>query len=159
MHDPHVVNRRQPGCHRARVGQPIGERPPIHLPGHDLISQRSAGRQLHHQEDASVGLFEVEHAADVRVLDLPRQLHLASQPLAPDPLPRVLRAQDLDRDRLIQRPVLRPDDDPHPPTPDDALDGVAPGENLPRANWSDLGDLDRGHTLGRGHPLVARSSV
>ena len=74
-------------------------------------------RQLHHQEHPPVGLPEIEHAADVRVVDLARQLHLARQPLRPRPLARKLRAHDLDRHRLPSVASCARTTTPMPPRP------------------------------------------
>jgi len=66
VNDAGCVNRGQARRDRARVGDArVGGARLQHARVH-LGAQR-ARRQLHHQEDVPVGLFEVEDAADVRM--------------------------------------------------------------------------------------------
>ena len=139
--DPGLMNRRQRRRHRARVGDARRQRPRPERPRLDLVAQRPLRRQLHHQEHAAVRVLEIEHAADVGVLDLARQLHLARQPRRPDLLARQLGAHDLDRDRLLQIAIVRAHDDARPAPPQHLFDRVAAAQHHPVADRNRLGEV------------------
>ena len=69
---------------------------------------------------------QVEHAHDVLALDLDDRASLAREALRVDFVERRLRAEQLDRDELVQRFVPRGEDEPHPTFTDDPVDDVLP---------------------------------
>ena len=88
---------------------------------------------LHHDVDRSVGhLIEVEHAHDVRVLDVHLDVRLATQ--ARDLAAVLCRraAQHFDGDLVPERHVLRGVDDADPARADLPPDAVLPAEHCSR---------------------------
>ena len=143
--DAGLVDRRQRRRDRARVGDPVGQRARRHHARPDLLAQRPL-RQLHDQEDATVGVLEVEDAADVRVLDLAGQLHLARQARRPHLLARELGADDLDRDRLSQIAIVRAHDDAAAAAAQHLLDRVATAQHHAVPDRKRLGEV-RAHVF------------
>ena len=71
------------------------------------LGQRVALDVLHHDEVGAVGLAPVEHADDVRVLQVGGRLRLAAEPLDEALVGRQGREQHLDRDRAVEQLVAR----------------------------------------------------
>ena len=73
----------------------------------ELVGERAPDEALHHDVDAPVGhLVEVEHADDVRVLDVHLDVRLAPEARDLAAVARRRAAQDLHRDLVPERHVL-----------------------------------------------------
>jgi hypothetical protein len=69
--------------------------------------ERAGVEQLHREVVQSRVLAEVERADDVRAGHAPRELDLLLEPLERARLPEQVAAHDLERDRLVERAVVR----------------------------------------------------
>ena len=81
--------------------------------------------EAHRDVELPVGLAGVVDRNHVRVVDRGRQLALAEKPVPKPSIRRQLRRQDLQRNRPIQRHVLRPIDHAHAAPADKRLHAVA----------------------------------
>ena len=123
--DPCPVQRRQPGDHRLGVRQAVREWPRRRQAALQLLAQGAALGQLHGQELVSVGLADVEDAADVPVLNRSRQAQLAGEALVPFGIARQLGLEHLQSDHDLRGPIEHPQDDAAAALPDDLLDLIA----------------------------------
>ena len=96
----------------------------------ELVGQRAPDEPLHDDVDAPVGhLVEIEHADDVGVLDVHLDVRLAPQARDLAAVSRRSAAQDLDRDLVSERHVLRRVDDADASGADLAPDAVLAAEH------------------------------
>jgi hypothetical protein len=128
--DSVVVNGGEPG------GDLAGERDrlPRGEPAHrlDEILERLPVDVLHRDVSDAGDLADLVHAADVQVGNLPRELNFPFEPLHPRSPGGGLGAEELERHRLVQHPVLRLVDLAHASGADVLDDEVAIGEDLSR---------------------------
>ena len=92
----------------------VGGVTPLGLLPADVRVERLAGDVLHHQDGAVDARREVVHAADVRVADGPRVQELLPERLVVAGHARLF-ADDLQRDGLLRRAVVREEDLTHAP--------------------------------------------
>ena len=125
-HRARVLHAIDPGTRPGRVGGRLRV-PALRL---DLRANRPHRRQLHREEFLAVGLADVEHAADVRVLDVPPDAQLAREPLGPNRIDRVFAPQDLQRHGNPRDAIERAQHAPAGPRPEHRLDLIAPGQHI-----------------------------
>src|SRR5262249_14345300 len=95
--------------------------------------------QLHREKDAAtLRGSEVKNVDDAGMSDLGGRPGLAAEAREHVGLARVLRAQNLERDRAPELDVLGCVDGAHPTVPDTSVDLVAPGDDLPLLEFDDL---------------------
>ena len=126
---------------RVRLGDALARlqhrdrRPPRHLRAvvaEDLV-EVVALQVLHHHERHAVGQrAHVHHARDVLAAQPDGGLRLAKEPRDRRLALGHVRQQDLDRDRLLQIEVRRPDDAAHAADTDDLLDPVLAEKDVAR---------------------------
>jgi hypothetical protein len=101
----------------------------------------------------TIGVTEVEHAADVGVADGARDFHLAGQTSDPAGLLRARRVEDLHRHRFAQHAIPGSKDHPAAAFADGRFDLIAGVEQRPRFQRHDLAGLALG-AAGRDGVLV-----
>src|SRR3990170_1023871 len=85
----------------------------IQLAGPDERLHRAALDELHHHEEAVLGLVHLVDLGDRGVVDLARRLGLVEEALLAVGIPRQLGGQDLERHRPSEPGVARAVDDAH----------------------------------------------
>src|SRR3569832_1177099 len=103
MHDSALVDGRQSGGESRGGSQTILEGPRRPLPAQ--FPSQGPSSQRHDYESMSVRAYEVEGRAHVRVVELPRDLHLAAQSFDPPAIRCQLGPKDLDGHIGTQCPV------------------------------------------------------
>ena len=99
-------------------------------PRFDQLLEVLAVDVLEDDELAPVLLAAVDHRDDVRVGELRDRARLAAEALDVVLVARVLLVEDLQRDRALEQPVVRPEDVRHASRPDQLVELVAPRDEL-----------------------------